>query len=80
MFSLKAKDYADSLRLVRLAAAEVDGRFAAHRRMIALERASLVDELTPDEIEAARASRWITTSGRTALPMTMPLIMPAPRP
>ncbi|WP_017999705.1 DUF6538 domain-containing protein [Paracoccus sp. N5] len=44
VFSLKTKDHAEAL--VRLAAVEVDQRFEAHRRMIALERASLVDELS----------------------------------
>lgn len=40
VFSLKTKDYAEALRRVRLAAVEVDGRFQAHRRKIALERAA----------------------------------------
>lgn len=40
VFSLRTKDYAEALRLVRLAAVEVDGRFQAHRRKIALERAA----------------------------------------
>lgn len=58
VFSLRTRDYTEALRLVRLAAVEVDERFAAHRRMIALERASLLDELTPDQIKAAKATHY----------------------
>jgi len=58
VFSLKTKDYAEALRLVRLAAVEVGQRFEAHRRMIALERASLLDELTPDQLASAKAAYY----------------------
>lgn len=55
-FSLKTKDRAEALRLVRIAAVEVDERFAEHRRRIALEQAALLDDLTPGQIATAKAA------------------------
>ena len=55
-FSLRTKDHTEALRRVRLAAVEVDARFDAHRRSIALERASVLDDLTPDQIGTAKAA------------------------
>ncbi|WP_166636173.1 DUF6538 domain-containing protein [Aliiroseovarius marinus] len=47
-FSLKTKDYQEALRLVRVAAVEVDRRFAAHRR----RQASVAQpELTPEQLQ-----------------------------
>lgn len=56
VFSLRTKDYSEALRKVRLAAVEVDERFAEHRRKIALERAAILDDLTPEQIAAAKAA------------------------
>ena len=56
--SLKTKDRAVALRLVRLAAVEVDRRFEAHRRKIRGERIGVQDELTPDQVAAAKAAYY----------------------
>ena len=57
-FSHKTKDRAVALRLVRLAAVEVDRRFEAHRRKIRGERIGVQDELTPDQVAAAKAAYY----------------------
>lgn len=54
VFSLKTKHYNEALRLVRIAAVQVDERFAEHRRKVALERADILDDLTPVQIRAAK--------------------------
>ncbi|MBV0893184.1 tyrosine-type recombinase/integrase [Paracoccus sp. Z118] len=53
-FTLGTKDYHEALRLVRIAAVEVDERFAEHRRRTALERASVLDDLTYAQIAATK--------------------------
>ena len=51
-FSLKTKDYKEALRLVRIAAVEVDRRFDEHRKKIREEAsAPVLDELTPEQIK-----------------------------
>jgi hypothetical protein len=50
-FSLGTKDHREAVIRVRVAAAEVDARFEAHRRMIAPQRSELVEELSPEEIK-----------------------------
>lgn len=55
-FSLKTKDRAEALRLVRLAAVEVDRRFDEHRRRISRERAEILDDLTPEQLAKAKAA------------------------
>lgn len=55
-FSLGTKDYAEALRKVRKAAVEVDERFDEHRRKIALEQASILDDLTPEQIATTKAA------------------------
>nr|WP_112875292.1 site-specific integrase [Paracoccus endophyticus] len=57
-FSLKTKDRAQALRLVRVAAVQVDERFAEHRRRIALERSAILDDLTPAQIAAAKTAYY----------------------
>lgn len=57
-FSLKTKDRAEALRRVRIAAVEVDERFAEHRRRIALEQAAILDDLTPIQIATAKAAYY----------------------
>ncbi|WP_297779695.1 site-specific integrase [uncultured Roseovarius sp.] len=47
-FSLRTKDYREALKLVRVAAVEVDQRFAEHRKM--LER-PVQNELTPEQLK-----------------------------
>lgn len=44
--------------MVRLAAVEVDERFAEHRRKIALEQATVLDDLTPAQIAAGKAAYY----------------------
>lgn len=58
VFSLKTRDYAEALRLVRLAAVAVDERFAEHRRKIALEKAATLEDLTPEQITAAKDAHY----------------------
>ena len=50
-FSLKTKDYREALRLVRIAAVDVDKRFEAHRRQQTIQSASLVPELSDEQIK-----------------------------
>lgn len=57
-FTLGTKDYHEALRLVRIAAVQVDERFAEHRRRIALDRAAILDDLTPAQIAAAKAAYY----------------------
>lgn len=47
-FSLKTKDYQEAVRLVRIAAVEVDQRFAEHRRRV--DRPAQ-HELTPEQLQ-----------------------------
>ncbi|UWQ99038.1 site-specific integrase [Rhodobacteraceae bacterium S2214] len=54
VFSLKTKDHAEALQKVRVAAVEVDQRFANHRRELAREQADVLDALTPDQINSVR--------------------------
>lgn len=50
-FSLKTKDYQEAIRLVRIAAAEVDRKFDQHRKKIALEEKPSVKELSDEQIK-----------------------------
>ena len=55
-FSLKTRDRAEALRLVRLAAVEVDRRFDEHRQRISRERAEILEDLTPAQLAMAKAA------------------------
>ncbi len=50
-FSLKTKDYQDAVRRVRVAAAEVDRKFDAHRRELALHSQPSLKELSDQQIK-----------------------------
>ncbi len=50
-FSLKTKEYKEALRLVRLAAVEVDRKFEEHRKRLAVASAPLTSALTPEQIK-----------------------------
>ncbi|WP_394704517.1 DUF6538 domain-containing protein [uncultured Cohaesibacter sp.] len=50
-FSLKTKDYREALKLVRIAAVEVDQRFDEHRAKLALEAAPPTKELSDEQIK-----------------------------
>ncbi len=50
-FSLRTKDYQEAVKRVRIAAAEVDRRFEAHRRMIAQKAKPPLKELSEHEIK-----------------------------
>jgi hypothetical protein len=58
-FSLKTKDYREALRLVKIAAVEVDQRFEAHRQRIKRREAGLPD-LSEEQIKAL-ADDWLRT-------------------
>lgn len=55
-FALATRDYAEALRLVRLAAVEVDSRLDEHCRKTALERSAVLDDRTPAQIAVAKAA------------------------
>ncbi len=50
-FSLKTKDYREALRLVRIAAIEVDEKFEAHRRRLEQLKQLPLQELSGDQIK-----------------------------
>lgn len=50
-FTLGTKDHREAVIRVRVAAAEVDAKFEAHRRMNAAQRSEPVDELSPEQIK-----------------------------
>lgn len=50
-FTLGTKDYQEAVRRVRVAAAEVDRRFEAHRRMLAQKAKPPLKELSDEEIK-----------------------------
>lgn len=50
-FSLRTKDHNEALRLVRLAAVEVDERFDAHRRRISIQNAPALPELSAAQLQ-----------------------------
>ena len=50
-FSLGTKDYREALKLVRIAAVEVDQRFDEHRAKLAANAAPLAKELTEEQIK-----------------------------
>ena len=50
-FTLKTSDYREAVRLVRIAAAETDRKFEAHRRQLAEQSRPPVQELTDDQIK-----------------------------
>ncbi len=50
-FSLKTKDYREALRLVRIAAIEVDEKFEAHRRKLEQLAQPPLQELSDDQIK-----------------------------
>jgi integrase len=50
-FSLRTKDYQEAVRRVRVAAAEVDRKFEAHRRLMAEQAKPPVKELSDAEIK-----------------------------
>ena len=50
-FSLRTKDHNEALRLVRVAAVEVDERFDAHRRRIINQNAPAVTELSSAQLQ-----------------------------
>ncbi|WP_432450619.1 DUF6538 domain-containing protein [Aliiroseovarius marinus] len=49
-FSLKTKDHAEAIRLVRIAAAEVDRKFDVHRRQLTRPAQ---DELAAEQLQLA---------------------------
>ena len=53
-FSLKTKDRAKALRLVRIEAVKVDERFEAHRNWLAAQNAPYVDQLTTEQLAAIK--------------------------
>ena len=55
-FSLKTRDRAEALRLVRLATVELDRRFDEHRRKVMPEQAAILDDLSPGQIAGAKAA------------------------
>lgn len=50
-FSLRTKDRTEALRLVRIKAVEVDGRFEAHRKELARSTEPYLEELSEDQIK-----------------------------
>ena len=58
VFSLRTKDYAEALRRVRVAAVEVDKRFAEHRRRIEFERSLTQQDLSAEQISDAKAAYY----------------------
>lgn len=50
-FSLGTKDYQEAVRRVRVAAAEVDRKFEAHRRMLAQKAKPPLKDLSDEEIK-----------------------------
>ena len=56
LISLRTKDRAEALRKVRIKAVEIDNRFDEHRRSRrARDTVPVVDELSPDQIQAIKA-------------------------
>lgn len=53
-FSLKTKDHAEAIRRVRVAAVEVDRRFAEHRQWLVAQSAPFVEELTEDQLNTIK--------------------------
>lgn len=65
-FSLRTKDYREALRLVRVAAADVDRKFEAHRQGMSRSQQPALRELSDAQIE--RLAVWPHTDMRGCPP------------
>ena len=54
-FSLKTKEHAEALRLVRVASVEVDQKFEAHRRQLVVLSQPELLELTPEQVAQVKS-------------------------
>lgn len=57
-FSLKTKDYAEAVRRVRVAAAEIDAKFEAHRRWAKTQGGAPLAELSPEQLRRIREAYY----------------------